>query len=95
MQNGDDSLQLKFWKIAKSCWFSQEKWKARTGIGDRYSAILTSSQIADESAFLLFSAGVIGTDLLATPVRGDSSAYVMGQSLQMAQQPGTHAVPTD
>ncbi len=48
-----------------------------TGIQTSAQAATALRPIAGEFAFLLFSAGIIGTGLLAIPVLGGSSAYAM------------------
>ena len=48
-----------------------------TGIQTSAQAATALRPIAGEFAFLLFSAGIIGTGLLAVPVLGGSSAYAM------------------
>ena len=47
--------------------------------------------IAGEYAFLLFSAGIIGTGLLAVPVLAGSAAYAVAESFKLAYRLGSPA----
>ena len=62
-----------------------------TDIQSSAQAAMALRPIAGEFAFMLFSAGIIGTGLLAIPVLGGLFRLRHGGCIQMEEQPRTHA----